>query len=213
MLWSFPNVLQPPEREDKGGLMLFRRDAVHKILEKRENSAVVTGIGNASHDVASAGDHPLNMYLFGVMGGAVMTAFGVALAQPERRVVVITGDGEVLAGIGSLATVGVERPSNLSIIVLDNQVYGATGGQLTHTAAGVDLVGIARASGVVNSVLIRDQKGLEGALPQVYEKPGPYLAVVKVSPQSAPRVDVPKDGTFTARRFRSAINQEIKDHG
>ena len=193
--------------------MLYRRDAVQKILEKRENSAVVTGIGNASHDVASAGDHPLNMYLFGVMGGAVMTAFGIALAQPERRVVVITGDGEVLAGVGSLATVGVERPSNLSIIVLDNQVYGATGGQLTHTAAGVDLVGIARASGIRNSVLIRDQRDLEHAIPEVYETPGPYLAVVKVASQLAPRVDVPKDGTFTARRFRSAINQPIKDNG
>lgn len=193
--------------------MLYRRDAVHTILERRRNAAVVTGIGNASHDVASAGDHALNMYLFGVMGGAVMTGFGVALAQPERRVIVITGDGEVLAGIGSLATVGVERPSNLSIIVLDNQVYGATGGQLTHTAAGVDLVGIARASGVINSVLIRDQKGLERALPEVYEKPGPFLAVVKVAPHSDPRVDVPKDGTFTARRFRSAINQPINDHG
>ena len=97
--------------------------------------------------------------------------------------------------------------------MLDNQVYGATGGQLTHTAAGVDLVGIARASGIVNSVLIRDQKGLGRALPEVYEKPGPYLAVVKVASQSDPRVDVPKDGTFTARRFRSAINQEIIDHG
>ena len=124
----------------KKSATLLRRSVVTKILAQRGDAAVVTGIGNAVHDVHSAGDDHKNMYLSGIMGGAAMVAFGIALAQPKRRVVVITGDGELLAGIGSLLTIGVEKPKNLSIVVIDNQAYGATGNQQTHTARGVDLV-------------------------------------------------------------------------
>lgn len=189
----------------KNAPMMERRAVVHRILKDRGDAAVVTGIGNASHDVASAGDDPNNMYLFGIMGGAVMVAFGIALAQPKRRVVVITGDGELLAGIGSLATVGVEKPKNLSIVVLDNQAYGATGNQQTHTARGVDLVGIAAASGFARTALITDNAALEAAIEDIYRKPGPYFAVVKVQAKTGERVHVPSDGTVTARRFRKAV--------
>lgn len=186
--------------------MLERRSVVHRILRKRGEAAVVTGIGNASHDVASAGDDHRNMYLFGIMGGAVMVAFGIALAQPGRRVVVITGDGELLAGIGSLATVGVEKPANLAVVVLDNQAYGATGNQQTHTARGVDLVGIAAASGFARTALVTDEGGLEAAIRDIYGAPGPYFAVVKVMAKTGERVHVPNDGTLTARRFRKAVS-------
>ncbi|MBT5049415.1 MAG: aldehyde dehydrogenase [Rhodospirillaceae bacterium] len=185
---------------------LERRTVVHRILRDRGDAAVVTGIGNASHDVASAGDDDRNMYLFGIMGGAAMVAFGIALAQPKRRVVVITGDGEVLAGIGSLATIGVEKPKNLSIVVLDNQAYGATGNQHTHTARGVDLVGIAAASGFSSTALITDDAGLEGAIEDIYDRPGPYFAVVKVMTKTGARVEVPNDGTRTSRRFRKSVS-------
>ena len=187
---------------------LERRQVVHRILKERGDAAVVTGIGNASHDVASAGDDPLNMYLFGIMGGASMVAFGIALAQPARQVVTITGDGEMLAGIGSLATIGVEQPANLSIIVIDNQAYGATGNQITHTARGVDLVGIAASSGFRKTALIEDQAALDAALPDMFAGNGPYFAVIKVVAESAPRVLVPNDGTLTARRFRQAASGE-----
>lgn len=194
-----------PAATPKRAAMLERRAVVHRILRDRGDAAVVTGIGNASHDVASAGDDARNMYLFGIMGGAVMVAFGVALAQPGRRVVVITGDGELLAGIGSLATVGVEKPKNLSIVVLDNQAYGATGNQQTHTARGVDLVGIAAASGFERAALVTDEAGLEAAIRDIYEIPGPCFAVVKVTARTGQRVHVPSDGTLTARRFRKAV--------
>ena len=187
---------------------LQRRSVVHRILKDRGDAAVVTGIGNASHDVASAGDDDRNMYLFGIMGGAAMVAFGIAVAQPECRVVVITGDGELLAGIGSLATIGVEKPKNLSILVIDNQAYGATGNQHTHTARGVDLVGIAAASGFDRTVLITDNKALEAAIDDIYKKPGPYFAVVKVMTKTGARVTVPNDGTRTSRRFRKAVAGE-----
>lgn len=195
-------------RMTKNVATLERRSVVHRILKDRGDAAVVTGIGNASHDVASAGDDDRNMYLFGIMGGAAMVAFGIAVAQPDRRVVVITGDGELLAGIGSLATIGVEKPENLSIVVIDNQAYGATGNQHTHTARGVDLVGIAAASGFDRTALITDKKGLEAAIDDIYNKPGPYLAVVKVVTKTGDRVTVPNDGTRISRRFRKAVAGE-----
>ena len=185
---------------------LKRRAVVHRILRDRADAAVITGIGNASHDVASAGEDTRNMYLFGIMGGAAMVALGVALAQPKKRVVVITGDGELLAGIGSLATIGVEKPKNLSIVVIDNQAYGATGNQHTHTARGVDLVAIAAASGFRRTALITDEAALENAIDDIFKNPGPYLAVVKVMAKSAPRVTVPNDGTRTSRQFRLAVS-------
>jgi thiamine pyrophosphate-dependent acetolactate synthase large subunit-like protein len=187
---------------------LQRRKVVHRILQERGDAAVVTGIGNAVHDVASANDDPKNMYLAGVMGGATMVAFGVALAQPKRRILTITGDGELLAGVGSLATVGVEQPKNLSIIVIDNQAYGATGNQHTHTGRGVDLVGIAEASGFKQTALITTKADLENELPLIYSAPGPYFAVVKVLSKSSVRIDAPKDGTFVSRRFRNAVAVE-----
>ena len=195
-------------RKTKNAATLERRSVVHRILQDRGDAAVVTGIGNASHDVASAGDDDRNMYLFGIMGGAAMVAFGIAVAQPERRVLVVTGDGELLAGIGSLATIGVEKPKNLSIVVIDNQVYGATGNQHTHTARGVDLVGIAAASGFDRTALITDNKALEAAIDDIYTKPGPYFAVVKVMVKTGSRVTVPNDGTRVSRRFRKSVAGE-----
>ena len=194
--------------QTKTKFTLQRRKVVHRILKERGDAAVVTGIGNAVHDVASANDDPKNMYLAGVMGGATMVAFGVALAQPKRRILTITGDGELLAGVGSLATVGVEQPKNLSIIVIDNQAYGATGNQHTHTGRGVDLVGIAEASGFKQMALITTNKELENELPRIHGAPGPYFAVVKVLSKSSARIDAPKDGTFVSRRFRDAVAVE-----
>jgi thiamine pyrophosphate-dependent acetolactate synthase large subunit-like protein len=188
--------------------LLHRRDVVGQILKNRGKALVVTGIGNAVHDVCAAGDDAGNMYLGGIMGGASMVAFGIAVAQPDRRVLVITGDGELLAGIGSLPTIGAEKPGNLSIIVIDNEAYGATGNQQTHTAQGVDLAGIAAASGFPHTIQINNSQELEAAIPDMYEKPGPYFAVIKVAAKSGPRVNAPKDGTYIARRFRAACTGE-----
>src|ERR1700756_2617259 len=127
--------------------LLERRSVVSSRLAERKEAIVVGGLGASTYDIAAAGDHDRNFYLWGAMGGAVMIGLGVALAQPKLPVVVITGDGEMLMGIGSLATVGLQQPKNLTIIVLDNEVYGETGGQVSHPAAAADLGGGARPLG------------------------------------------------------------------
>ena len=127
--------------------LLDRRSVVVSLLADRKDAIVVGGLGASTYDIAAAGDHDRNLYLWGAMGGAVMIGLGIALAQPKLPVVVITGDGEMLMGMGSLATVGLQKPGNLTIVVLDNEVYGETGGQASHTAATADLVGVARPAG------------------------------------------------------------------
>src|SRR5438552_15540812 len=131
--------------------LLERRSVVASLLAERKDAIVVGGLGASTYDIAAAGDHDRNFYLWGAMGGAVMIGLGVALAQPDLPVLVLTGGGEMLMGMGSLATVGLQMPSNLSIIVLDNEVYGETGGQASHTAATVDLVGVGRSCGTTDA--------------------------------------------------------------
>src|ERR1700691_6771359 len=126
-------------------VMLERRDFVRRLMANRGDLLVVPGLGSATYDVAAAGDHPLNFYLWGAMGGTAMIGLGLALAQPGRRVAVLTGDGDMLMGMGSLATIGVKQPSNLAIVVLDNAHYGETGMQPSHTRSGIDLVAVALA--------------------------------------------------------------------
>src|SRR5258706_6949403 len=130
--------------------LLERRRVVASLLAERKETIVVGGLGASTYDIAAAGDHDRNLYLWGAMGGAVMIGLGIALAQPKLPVVVITGDGEMLMGIGSLATVGLQGPKNLTIVVLDNEAYVDTGGQESHTDATADLVSIAAASALAH---------------------------------------------------------------
>jgi thiamine pyrophosphate-dependent acetolactate synthase large subunit-like protein len=186
-------------------IVLERRDAVAAILRPRGDALVVSGLGSPTWDVAAAGDSPLNFYLWGAMGGAAMVGLGLAMSQPRRRVVVITGDGELLMGLGSLATIGADRTPNLSIIVLDNEHYGETGMQASHTARGVDLAGIARAAAFPWVTTVYSAEELEAWLPSVYGNQGPVLGVIKVQ-ASQPILQVPpRDGTYIKTRFRTAL--------
>src|SRR5271165_3499171 len=126
-----------------GEVALDRRQCVARLLRDRGDLLVVSGLGSATYDVAAAGDHPLNFYLWGAMGGTAMIGLGLALARPDRRIAVITGDGDMLMGLGSLATIGVKQPRNLVIVVLDNARYGETGMQPSATDAGVDFAAMA----------------------------------------------------------------------
>jgi thiamine pyrophosphate-dependent acetolactate synthase large subunit-like protein len=186
-------------------LLLDRRAVVARLLADRGDLLVVTGLGAPTYDVAAAGDDARNFYLWGAMGGAALIGLGLATSQPGRPVAVITGDGEQLMGLGGLATIGMQQPPNLSIIVIDNERYGETGGQLTHTARAVDLAAVARACGIAHALTARTMAEVEDVRSQLHARSGPLLAVVKVDPQDLPRVLPPRDGTWLARRFRQAV--------
>jgi thiamine pyrophosphate-dependent acetolactate synthase large subunit-like protein len=140
------------------------------------------------------------------MGGAVMIGLGVALAQPKLPVVVITGDGEMLMGIGSLATVGLQKPGNLTIIVLDNEVYGETGGQASHTASTVDLVGVAKACGIAEAHTLSTMAEIEAfTAPMQDVSRGPRFASIKIDSANLERVLASRDGSFIVTRIRGAL--------
>jgi len=185
--------------------VLDRRDAVAAVLQARGDALVITGLGAPTWDAAAAGDHDGNFYLWGGMGGAAMIGLGLAVARPDRRVLVITGDGELLMGLGSLATIAVEAPRNVAILIVDNERYGETGMQASHTARGVDLSAIAAAAGFAHAETIRTRRELDGWIPRAYEERGPLLAVVKVAPDPAPVVVPPRDGTWLKHRFRAHL--------
>ncbi len=183
---------------------LDRRKAVAQILAQRGDALVVTGLGAPTWDTAAAGDNPLNFYTWGGMGGAAMVGLGLALAQPKRRVIVITGDGEMLMALGSLATIAVQQPRNLSIVVIDNEHYGETGMQATHTQFGVDLAGMAKAAGFRTTATVRTAPELKTVIPQLYLR-GPVFVDIKVAAANAPLVLPPRDGTLLKLRFREAL--------
>ena len=185
---------------------LERRSVVSALLKGRKDAIVVGGLGASTYDIAAAGDHDLNFYLWGGMGGAVMIALGVALAQPALPVVVITGDGEMLMGMGSLATVGLQKPGNLTIIVLDNEVYGETGGQASHTGANTDLVGVAKACGISDARSIATMAAIEAFAPSMQDvSAGPRFVSIKIDSANLERVLASRDGSFVVTRIRGAL--------
>jgi thiamine pyrophosphate-dependent acetolactate synthase large subunit-like protein len=184
---------------------LRRREVVSALLADRGDLLVVSGLGSTTYDCAAAGDHPLNFYLWGAMGGAAMIGLGLALAQPKRRVLVVTGDGEMLMGIGALATIAVKRPPNLAIAVIDNERYGETGMQATHTAAAVDLAAMALGAGFAKAMTVSGEAPLADAIRLLRKEPGPVLAVIKVAALRDPFVLPPRDGTLVKHRFREAL--------
>ena len=185
---------------------LDRRSAVAALLDQRDDLLLISGLGSPSYDVFAAGDHDGDFYLWGAMGGAVMIGLGLALAQPKLPVVVITGDGEMLMGMGSLATVGLQKPANLSIVVLDNESYGETGGQMSHTASAADLVGVARACGIADSRALDTLAEIEAFAPALQDVAvGPRFASVKIDAANLERVLSNRDGMFVLTRLRGAL--------
>lgn len=186
-------------------MKLNRREVVRRLLADRGDLLVVAGLGAPAWDVTAAGDHPLTFPLWGAMGGAAMVGLGLALARPRRRVLVVTGDGEMLMGLGSLATIGVQRPGNLAVVVLDNERYGETGMQPTHTAHGVDLAGVAKAAGFASVMRVTSMAGVARLAAAVRRGRGPVFAQVKVRADKPPLVLPPKDGVRLKARFRAAL--------
>ncbi|HTF46337.1 MAG TPA: thiamine pyrophosphate-dependent enzyme [Pseudonocardia sp.] len=188
-----------------GAGTLDRRDVVADLVAGVPDALIVAGLGSPSYDLFAAGDRELNFYLWGAMGAAVPMGLGLALAQPERSVVVLTGDGEQLMGVGSLAAVGARRPANLSIVVLDNGHYGETGMQPSHTSLGTDLTALAAGFGIQNALRVSSRPEISVLRDHVLARSGPTFAQVLISPDEPPRALPPRDGVHLKNRFRGAL--------
>lgn len=186
-------------------MTLDRREAVARLLKDRGETLVVSGLGSPSYDVFAAGDHEGNFYLWGAMGGAAMVGLGLALAQPERPVLVITGDGEQLMGLGGLATIGAARPANLTVAVLDNRLYGETGMQASHTGRGADLAAVAAGCGIGDCRKVEDMAGLNALRAAVAAKSGPVFAAIRIAPEEKRRALPPRDGVHLKNRMRAHL--------
>lgn len=184
---------------------LDRRAAVAALLGNRKDTLVVSGLGSPTYDLHSVGDHDGNFYLWGAMGGAALIGLGLAQAQPGKRVLALTGDGEQLMGLGGIATIGVARPRNLDIVVIDNQHFGETGMQASHTGR-VDLTAIAAACGFAATGTVRTLEEVQ-RLPAEITKhaDGPRLFVIKVRAENPPRSLPSRDAVFIKNRFRAHL--------
>jgi thiamine pyrophosphate-dependent acetolactate synthase large subunit-like protein len=179
------------------------RAAMTVLLRDPGDLLLVTGLGSTTYAAGAAGDRATNFYLWGAMGGAAMVGLGLALAQPARRVLVVTGDGEMLMGVGSLATIAAARAANLAIAVMDNGQYGETGAQPSHTALGTDLAGVAAACGWPASCTVEDAAGLEALRLRLRREA--LFAVVRIAPGEPERFLPPRDGAYLQHRFRAAL--------
>jgi len=195
---------------------LQRRPLVKKILDGADdNLLVIAGLGSANWDITAAGDRPLNMPLWGAMGAPVAMGLGLAMAQPTKRVLVITGDGDMLMSLGALATVATQQPDNLAIVVLDNEKFGETGNQATHTSprnngptdsgAGTDLAMIAKGCGIADSGTVREAGEVAQLVKDARTRKGPVFRLVKVMVEKLEFVMPPQDGAHLKDRFRQAL--------
>lgn len=183
-----------------------RREFVAKLIQQIPEALIVTSLGSPTYDVYAAGDRAKNFYLWGAMGGSTSMGLGLALAQPDKSVVVVTGDGEQLMGIGSLATIAAKQPSNLTIVVLDNGHYGETGMQRSHLSLGTDLVAVAKGFGIQDAYVI-DELSHTGKLAEnINARQGVSLVQVYIDTNEPPRALPSRDGVYIKNRFRAELN-------
>ncbi len=195
---------------------LQRRPLVKEILAGADDTLlVIAGLGSSNWDITNAGDRPLNMPLWGAMGATVGMGLGLAIAQPNKRVLVITGDGDMLMSLGTLATVAAQSPDNLAICVLDNEKFGETGNQATHTSprnngptdsgAGTDLAMIAKGCGIADCGTVIEKADVAQLVKDLRSKKGPIFRLVKVMVEKLEFVMPPQDGAHLKDRFRQAL--------
>lgn len=184
---------------------LDRRAVTAKLLEDRGDLLVVTGLGSPSYDVMAAGDHDLNYYLWAAMGSAATVGFGLAMTQREKPVLVLTGDGEMLMGLGALASIGQKLPPNLTIAVLDNGHYGETGMQTSHTGRDIELARFAEAANFPWTRVVTDMDGVSDLRTRMQSQSGTSFAAIKIAAENLPRALPPRDGVHVKNRFRAAL--------
>jgi thiamine pyrophosphate-dependent acetolactate synthase large subunit-like protein len=184
---------------------LNRRDVVREIMADQDDLAIITGLGSPTYDVAAIEDRERNFYLWGAMGGAVALGLGLALARRDLDVLVVTGDGEMLMGMGSLATVAVKAPGNLAILVLDNGLYGETGMQQSHAGQGCDLTVVALGCGIEHAWKVTTDSELKAVRDKFHTRGGVRFLHALVSPDELERVMPTRDAVENRLRFQKAI--------
>lgn len=185
-------------------MTMTRLDATRRLLSLINDEPVIASLGHPAYDLFTARDRPENFYTWGSMGLASSVGLGLAMARPNRRVIVLDGDGSLLMNLGSLATIADVAPRNLVVIVWDNELYGTTGGQPTATSQGSDLEGAARALGIPNAVTVREPGAFDAAVERTAGEPGPWVIVAKVS-ESGTATKPPLDSPMIKRRFMAAM--------
>jgi thiamine pyrophosphate-dependent acetolactate synthase large subunit-like protein len=181
--------------------MVLTKSLVQKL---KHDEAVIGGIGNANFDLFASGHRPQNFYMLGSMGLAYPIALGVALAQPERGVIALEGDGSILIGLGCLATIGNVKPRNLTIVIWDNGIYQITGKQQAATAGATDIVAVARGAGIAASEWVRDQPHFEKFLDRRFDDGGPVLLAVKIDDEPG-KGQTPRDPSFIRSRLMKGL--------
>jgi len=189
----------------EGVYTLDRQRAVPALLGDISGLLVVAGLAGTARDIAHHCQDAGNYYaLAGAMGAAVSMGLGLALAQPSRRVLVATGDGELLMNVGSLATVAAMNPPNLSILCVDNGHYGETGWQKSHTSHGVDLAAMAAAAGIAATRTVTREAELADARRALVETNGVAFVLLKVAPGPSPAFKRSFDAAAARLSFRRA---------
>jgi thiamine pyrophosphate-dependent acetolactate synthase large subunit-like protein len=184
---------------------LNRADLTRRLVAKlKREEAVVAGIGNANFDLFAAGHRPQNFYMLGSMGLACPIALGVALAQPERGVIALEGDGSILMALGCLTTIATLKPRNLTIIIWDNGLYQITGGQATAAGGAADIVAIARGAGLANSEWVRDAEHFEQLIDRRFDDGGPVLIAAKIDDKPGV-ARPPRDPALIRNRFMKGL--------
>jgi phosphonopyruvate decarboxylase len=194
----------PSEKVEEG--LLERRAAVAGILGDTKDMLIVTGLAGSKDDArAAAGDVPPLFTLSGAMGAAAAMGLGLALAQPDKRVVVVTGDGELLMNVGTLASIGVMNPPNLSILCVDNGRYGETGWQESHTGRGVDIAKMAEGGGIKQVRTVTEESQIPEASQLLHGSNGTSFILLKVAATEAGKIHRDRDASLNKTRFRQAV--------
>ncbi len=189
---------------------LNRRKVVARLVRDRKDLVVITSLGSPTYDLAAAGDHDRNFYLWGAMGGAAVIGLGLALAKPDVPVAVIVGDGEALMGMGAFATIALQKPSNLSIVILDNELYGETGGQVSHTASAANLASIAAGCGIEHTSTATTAAEVDALATRINTvNSGPTVAIVKIDGSDEGRVLPSRDGVWLKTRVQAALGVKL----
>ncbi len=186
--------------------ILDRCEAVPALVGRHDDFLIVSGLAGTSRDVAALTQDGAHTYtMAGAMGGACMIGLGLALARPDKRVLVVTGDGELLMNIGALATIAVVNPPNLAIVCVDNGHYGETGYQKSHTSLGVDLERIAAGSGIKATRTVATEGQLVDGARMLRESNGTAFVVLRVKPTDPPAFTRNMDPSACRYRFRTAL--------